>query len=70
MIQRYSSRLQPLGQSFISEKLAGAQSYDPIAGFFRSSIFEVAGEDLDSLSGKVPVICNPELLHVQVLLHR
>ena len=61
MIHRYSSRQQPLGQSFISDKLAGAQSYDRIAGFFRSSIFEVAGEALDSLTGKVRVICNSEL---------
>ena len=61
MIQRYSSRQHPLGQSFISEKLTGAQSYDRIAGFFRSSIFEVAGEALNSLSRKVRVICNSEL---------
>ena len=67
MIQRYSSRQQPLGRSFIREKLVGAQSYDRIAGFFRSSIFEVAGEALDSMTGKVRVICNSELLAEDVI---
>ena len=61
MINRYSSRQQPLGRSFLSERLTGAHSYDRIAGFFRSSIFEVAGEALDSITGKVRVICNSEL---------
>ena len=67
MINRYSSRQQPLGRSFLSERLTGAHSYDRIAGFFRSSIFEVAGEALDSLSGKVRVICNSELLPEDVI---
>ena len=67
MINRYSSRQQPLGRSFISDKLTDAKSYDRIAGFFRSSIFEVAGEALDSVTGKVRVICNSELLPEDVI---
>ena len=67
MINRYSSRQQPLGRSFISDKLTDAKSYDRIAGFFRSSIFEVAGEALDSITGKVRVICNSELLPEDVI---
>ena len=67
MIHRYSSRQQPLDSSFIADRLVGAQSYDRIAGFFRSSIFEVAGEALDSMAGKVRIICNSELLAEDVI---
>ena len=67
MIHRYSSRQQPLDSSFIANRLVGAQSYDRIAGYFRSSIFEVAGEALDSMTGKVRIICNSELLAEDVI---
>lgn len=67
MIHRYSSRQQPLDSSFIADRLVGAQSYDRIAGFFRSSIFEVAGEALNSMTGKVRIICNSELLAEDVI---
>ncbi|CAA9889431.1 hypothetical protein METHB2_1000001 [Candidatus Methylobacter favarea] len=61
MITRYSSRQTPLDGSFLNQKLQSAQCYDRIAGYFRSSIFEVAGEALDSVSGKIRVICNSDL---------
>ena len=61
MITRYSSRETPLDASFLTEKLANAQSYDRIAGYFRASIFEVAGEALDSVTGVIRVICNSDL---------
>ena len=43
MIQRYSSRRSPL-KDFLATQLQGARRYDRIAGFFSSSLLEVAGE--------------------------
>ena len=51
-INRFSSRQTPLDQSFLNQKLKGAQKYDRIAGYFRSSILEVAGEALESIIGQ------------------
>lgn len=41
--------------------LKGAVSYDRIAGYFRSSLFEVAGEALSQITGPVRIICNSDL---------
>jgi superfamily II DNA or RNA helicase len=60
-MNRYSSRRQGLDREFINRKLQGAVSYDRIAGFFRSSILEVAGEALEKLAGKIRVVCNSDL---------
>lgn len=61
MIKRFSSRRQQLYESFLGERLRQAQSYDRIAGYFSSSMLEVAGEDLDGVTGKIRVICNSDL---------
>lgn len=61
MICRFSSRQQPLGHSFLTERLANASSYDRIAGYFSSSILEIAGEQVESMSGVVRIVCNSEL---------
>ncbi len=61
MIQRYSSRRTRLDESFLNQKLGGAMSYDRIAGYFRSSILEVAGEALESITGVIRVVCNSDL---------
>ncbi|MEA3547833.1 MAG: phospholipase D-like domain-containing anti-phage protein [Thermodesulfobacteriota bacterium] len=61
MIHRFSSRRQPLDASFIKDRLKDAVSYNRIAGFFRSSLLEVAGEQLDSLAGKIRVVCNSDI---------
>jgi len=61
MINRFSSHRQPLGASFISEKLKNAVSYDRIAGFFRSSLLEVAGEQLEAMDGKIRIVCNSDI---------
>ncbi len=61
MISRFSSRRQPLDASFIKDRLKDAVSYDRIAGFFRSSLLEVAGEQIESLDGKIRVVCNSEI---------
>jgi hypothetical protein len=61
MLQRHSSRLNRLDQSVLAQRLSGAVSYDRIAGYFRSSLFEVAGEALASMAGPVRIICNSDL---------
>ncbi len=42
----------------------------PIAGYFSSSIIELAGEDIDKLKGKVRIVCNPHLQVDDVPFHR
>ncbi|MFM2313946.1 MAG: hypothetical protein RLZZ04_3222 [Cyanobacteriota bacterium] len=66
-MKRYSSRRQGLDKEFINQKLKGAVSYDLIAGFFRSSILEVAGETLEKLDGTIRVACNSDLSVQDVL---
>lgn len=61
MIRRFSSLRQPIHQSFLTERLKNAKSYERIAGYFSSSILEVAGEALDSVEGPIRVICNSAL---------
>jgi len=61
MIHRFSSRLHHLGNSFLNEKLQHALSYDRIAGYFSSSLLEVAGEAVESVQGKVRIVCNSDL---------
>jgi len=61
MITRHSSRILPIDKSFLVSKLDHATGYDRIAGYFSSSIFEVADEVMDTISGPVRVICNTHL---------
>jgi superfamily II DNA or RNA helicase len=61
MLQRFSSRRESLDHSFLKKRLAGAASYDRIAGYFRASILEIAGEELEAISGKVRVVCNSDI---------
>lgn len=61
MLKRHSSRRSRLDQSVLTQRLAGAVRYDRIAGYFRSSLFEVAGEALNSVAGPVRIICNSDL---------
>ncbi len=60
-IQRFSSRRQRLDRSFLCAKLRNARSYDRIAGYFCSSLLEVAGEELESVQGKIRMVCNSDL---------
>ncbi len=60
-LQRHSSRRNPLAATVLQERLQGATSYDRIAGYFRSSLFEVAGEALESIKGTVRIVCNSDL---------
>ena len=61
MMQRHSSRRSRLDQSVLVQRLNGAVGYDRIAGYFRSSLFEIAGEALASVAGPVRVICNSDI---------
>lgn len=60
-MNRFSSRQTPLDESFLNQRLKGAIKYDRIAGYFSSSILEVAGEAIESMTGKVRIICNSDL---------
>jgi SNF2 family DNA or RNA helicase len=59
-INRFSSRRQRLDHAFLSAKLKDAKSYKRIAGYFRSSIFELVGEEIAAIP-KVQIVCNSEL---------
>lgn len=61
MLGRFSSRRRPLHESFLNERMRQAQSYDRIAGYFRSSIFELAGEAFELIPGPVRIVCNTGL---------
>ncbi|NJD03472.1 MAG: DEAD/DEAH box helicase [Ruminiclostridium sp.] len=59
-INRYSSRRERLDNIFLSKKLKHARSYLRIAGYFRSSIFELVGEEITTIPD-VRIVCNSEL---------
>ncbi|NFR87732.1 helicase SNF2 [Clostridium botulinum] len=61
MLRRYSSRREKLDKSFLNNKLSGAKAYDRIAGYFSSSILELASEELENMEGIVRVVCNSDL---------
>jgi len=61
MIQRFSSRRHKISEHFLNKRLQNALAYDRIAGYFSSSIIEVAGEAIESIKGKVRMVCNSDL---------
>jgi hypothetical protein len=61
MLTRHSSRRNRLDQTVLNQRLSGALSYDRIAGYFRSSLFEVAGEAIANVTGAVRIICNSDI---------
>ncbi|MBO9360470.1 MAG: helicase SNF2, partial [Thermomicrobium sp.] len=71
MLLRYSSRRAPL-RAFLTEALDGALAYDRIAGFFSSSILEVAGEPLERMApgARVRVVANSALQPLDVATAR
>ena len=58
-IFRFSSRREALDQVFLSKRLQGARVYKRIAGYFRSSIFDLIGEDVESIE-EVKIVCNSD----------
>lgn len=59
-INRFSSREHRLDHVFLADRLKGAKSYVRIAGYFRSSIFELVGEEIGDIP-HVRIVCNSEL---------
>ena len=59
-IRRFSSRTHRLDTSFLMQHLTGARSYKRIAGYFTSSLFEVAGEALQHIP-EVKIVCNVDI---------
>lgn len=59
-IRRFSSRTHPLDASFLLQHLQGARSYKRIAGYFTSSLFEVAHELLEAIP-EVKIVCNVDI---------
>ena len=59
-LRRFSSRREQLDEAFLRERLRGAKAYRRIAGYFRSSIFELVGEEIAEIP-RVQVVCNSEL---------
>jgi superfamily II DNA or RNA helicase len=59
-LKRFSSRTERLDTDFLTKTLKGASKYFRIAGYFRSSIFELVGEEIAQIP-EVKIICNSEL---------
>ncbi len=59
-IRRFSSRTERLDTEFLAKSLQGAVKYFRIAGYFRSSIFELVGEEIAKIP-EVKIVCNSEL---------
>src|SRR5208283_2709477 len=51
---------QRLDHAFLANRLKQAKSYKRIAGYFRSSIFELVGEEIATIPD-VRIVCNSEL---------
>lgn len=59
-LSRFSSRHGRLSQVYLADRLKTAKSYDRIAGYFRSSIFELVGEEIDGIE-TVRIVANADL---------
>lgn len=59
-IRRFSSRTHRLDHSFLLQHLEGARSYKRIAGYFTSSLFEVANEQLAAIPD-IKIVCNVDI---------
>jgi len=68
-LNRFSSRRERLDHAFLAQRLKGAKSYRRIAGYFRSSIFELVGEEIAAIP-KVQVVCNSELDAAEVVVSK
>src|SRR5882757_2901507 len=68
-IRRFSSRRRRLDHAFLSSTLKEARSYKRIAGYFRSSIFELVGEEIAAIP-KVQIVCNSELDAADVIVSK
>jgi hypothetical protein len=60
MLHRYSSRRASLYQEFLKQRLTGARRYHRIAGYFQSSLLELASAELGTIP-EVRIVCNTEV---------
>ena len=60
MLRRYSSRRASLHKEFLQQRLAGAIRYDRIAGYFQSSLLELANEEFAAIP-QVHIVCNTDV---------
>lgn len=67
MIKRFSSKREDLFPAVLQKALKDAKSYDRIAGYFSSSIMDIAAEDLEQVEGQVRMVCNSDLNREDIL---
>lgn len=60
MLRRHSSRRASLYEEFLRPRLTGATRYDRIAGYFQSSLLELASESLATIP-RIRIVCNTEV---------
>jgi hypothetical protein len=60
LIQRFSSRTHRLDRTVLTQYLKQARRYHRIAGYFTSSLFEIAGEYLEGIE-EVQIVCNSDV---------
>ena len=60
MLRRFSSRRAGLYAEFLKPRLTGATGYDRIAGYFQSSLLELASESLADIL-RIRIVCNTEV---------
>lgn len=60
MLHRFSSRRACLYNEFLKPRLTGATRYDRIAGYFQSSLLELASESLAHIP-HIRIVCNTEV---------
>lgn len=60
MLHRHSSRRASLYETFLKPRLTGATRYDRIAGYFQSSLLELASESLAGIP-RIHIVCNAEV---------
>src|SRR4051812_36075833 len=60
ILRRFSSRFGRLAHVFLRDRLRDAREYRRVAGYFRSSIFELVGEEVAGID-RVQIVCNSEL---------
>jgi superfamily II DNA or RNA helicase len=68
-INRFSSRRERLDKVFLADRLKGAKSYKRIAGYFRSSIFELVDEEIAAIP-VIRIVCNSELDPADIAISR
>jgi superfamily II DNA or RNA helicase len=60
MLRRYSSRRRSLYEGFLKKRLADATRYDRIAGYFQSSLLDLANQEFMAIP-HVRIVCNSDV---------